>query len=56
MLGGFGPELAKRTAGEEVALKVEGVLEGGLDRKEALRRAGRFEPLHLPLAPAYRLA
>jgi hypothetical protein len=37
MLACFGPELAKRAAGDEVALKVEGVLDGGVDREKALR-------------------
>jgi hypothetical protein len=35
-----------------VALKVEGVVDGGMDAEEALRRPGRLEPLHFALSSA----
>lgn len=34
-----------------MALELEGVVDGGMDGQESLGRAGRFEPLELPLAP-----
>jgi len=33
-----------------MTLDVEMVVDGGMDRKKALRRAGRFEALHLALS------
>jgi hypothetical protein len=38
-----------------VALKIERVVDGGMDAKEALRRPGRLEPLHLALSSAHGL-
>jgi hypothetical protein len=38
-----------------VALKIERVVDGGMDAEEALRRPGRLEPLHLALSPAHGL-
>ena len=38
-----------------MAFEVEGVLDGGMDRKEFLRRADALEALHLALPPAGRL-
>jgi hypothetical protein len=32
-----------------MALKVEGVVDGGMHAEEALGRSSRFEPLHLAL-------
>ena len=34
----------------QMKLVVELVVDGGMDRKKALRRAGRFEALHLALS------
>lgn len=36
-LHGLGPEQAERAAGEDMALKVEGVVDGGMNGQEALR-------------------
>jgi hypothetical protein len=38
-----------------VALKIEGVVNGGVDAQEALGRTGGLEPLHLVLSPSHRL-
>jgi hypothetical protein len=38
-----------------MALDVESVLDGGVNGQEALGRSGRFETLHLALAPSCRL-
>jgi len=38
-----------------MALDVERVLNGGVNRQESLSRSGRFETLHLPLASSSRL-
>ena len=38
-----------------MALKVEGVMDSGVDAEEPLREAGRFEPLHFPLPPSHDL-
>jgi len=38
-----------------MALKVEGVVNGGMHAEEALGRSSRFEPLHLALSSPYRL-
>jgi hypothetical protein len=38
-----------------MALKVEGVVDGGLHAEEALSGPSRFEPLHLALSSPYRL-
>jgi hypothetical protein len=37
-----------------MALDVESVLDGGVNGQEALRGTGRFEALHLALAPSHR--
>jgi hypothetical protein len=38
-----------------MALDVEGVVDGGMDRGEFLRRAGALEALHLALPASRRL-
>jgi len=38
-----------------MALKVEGVVNGGVHAEEALSGSSRFEPLHLALSSPYRL-
>ena len=38
-----------------MALKVEGVVDGGMHAEEALSRSGRFEALHLALSSPHRL-
>jgi hypothetical protein len=44
-------ENAERVARSEMALDIERVVDGGVNRQKALCRSGRFEPLHLALAP-----
>ena len=51
----FVSEDAKRAAGGEVALDVECVVDGGVNGQETLGGSGRFETLHLALAPSCRL-
>ena len=38
-----------------MALKIERVVDCGIDAEEALRRSGRFKPLHLALSSAHGL-
>jgi hypothetical protein len=38
-----------------MALKVEGVVDGGMHAEEALGGSGRFEPLQLALASSHHL-
>ena len=38
-----------------MALKVEGVVDGGMHAEKALGGSSRFEPLHLALSSPYRL-
>jgi hypothetical protein len=38
-----------------VALGVEGIVDGGVQAEEALRRPSRLEALHLAFAPAHGL-
>ena len=52
---GLRPEGAQGTAGDQVALEVEAVVDGGVQGNEALRGRGRFEPLHLALSSPHRL-
>src|ERR1700740_1418893 len=42
-------------SGNEVALKVEGVVDGGVHAEEAPGRSSRLEPLQLTLASSHRL-
>jgi hypothetical protein len=42
-------------AGDEVSLKIECVVDGGLDIEEALGRPSRLEPLHFALASSHHL-
>ena len=49
---GLGPEPPMRRTADEVALRVECVVHGSMDRGETLSRFRRLEPLHLALAPA----
>ncbi|SMF64054.1 hypothetical protein SAMN02982917_3277 [Azospirillum oryzae] len=52
---GLRPKGAQSTAGDQVALKAEGVVDGGVQRDETLGRAWRLEALHLPFASPERL-
>src|SRR3954453_20214500 len=49
---GLGPEGAQGSAGNQVALEVEGVVGGGVHRDEALGGARRLEALHFALSSA----
>ena len=50
-----GSELPQGRSGDEMALQVEGVVDGGMHAERPLCGAGRFEPLHFPLAPSHNL-
>src|ERR1700729_3701528 len=54
-LESFFSEDMERAAGGEVALDVECVVDGGVNGQETLGGSGRFEKLHLALAPSCRL-
>ena len=51
----FGSEGPQRGPGDEVALKIERVVDGGMDTEEALRGSSCLEPLNLALASSHRL-
>src|SRR5471032_938257 len=51
----FGSKGPQRRSGDEVALKIECVVDGGMDAEEALGRASRLEPLHLALPSPHGL-
>ena len=46
----FGSECPQGRSGDEMTLYVESIVDGGMEVQEALRRSGRLEALHLPLA------
>ena len=48
-------ELAECSAGDQMALDVEEVVDGRMDGEEPLRGRGRFEPRHLSLSSSHRL-
>ena len=52
---GFRSEDPQRRPGDEMALKIEGVVDRGMHAEEALSGSSRFEPLHLALSSPYRL-
>src|SRR5438067_4786096 len=49
----FGSEGPQRRPGDEVALKIECVVDGSVHVEEALDRASRLEPLHFTLAASH---
>ena len=51
----FGSEGPQRGPGDEVALKIECVVDGSVHVEEALGRASRLEPLHFTLAASHDL-
>jgi len=51
----LGSKDPQRRSGDEVALKVEIVMDGCMHIEEALGRASRLEPLHFTLASSHRL-
>ena len=53
--GSIGSEFSQRGSGDEMALKIEGTVDGGMHTQEALRGARRLESLHLALSPSERL-
>ena len=48
-------ELAECSAGDQMALDVEEVVDGRMGGEEPLRGRGRFEPLHLSHSSSHRL-
>src|SRR5438477_6002202 len=52
---GFGSKGPQRRSGDEVALKVERIMDGGVHIEKALGRAGRLEPLHFTLSSSHGL-
>jgi hypothetical protein len=55
LCGSFGPEDPQCRPGDEVALKVESVVNGGVHAEEALGRSSRPEPPQLALASSHCL-
>jgi hypothetical protein len=55
MCGRFRTEDVQRRPGDEMALKIEGVVDSGMRDEEALGGTSRLEPLHLSLPPAHDL-
>src|SRR5580704_8453851 len=51
----FSSEDPQRRSRDEMALKVEGVVDGSMHAEEALSRSSRFEALHLALSSPHRL-
>src|SRR5262249_5268168 len=51
----LGSEDLQGRPGDEMALKVERVVDGGMHIEKALGRASRLEPLHFLLSPSYGL-
>ena len=51
----FGSKGPQRRSGDEVALKVERVMDGSVHIEKALGGASRLEPLHFPLASSHGL-
>ena len=54
-LKGLGPGGSTLDGGHLVTAEVEEGVDPVMDGQEALRLAGRLEPLHLPLSPSRRL-
>src|SRR5262249_18526516 len=53
--GSFGSEDPQCGSRDEVALEVEGAVDGGVHAEEALGGSSRLEPLQLALASSHRL-
>src|SRR5205807_645203 len=51
----LGPEDPERRARDEMALEIEGVVDGGVHAEKPLGGASRLEPLHSALSPSHRL-
>jgi len=55
LVGRLGSEDPERRARDEMALKVEGVMDGGVHAKKPLGRSSRLEPLHFVLSSSHQL-
>ena len=55
LVGGLGSEDPQRGARDEMALEIEGVVDGRMHAEKALCGARRLEPLHFALASSHRL-
>jgi len=53
--GSIGSEFSQRGSEDERALKIEGIVNGGMHAQEPLRGARRLESLHFALSPSHRL-
>ena len=51
----LGTEYPQRRAGDEMALEVKGVVDGGVHAEKTLRGASRLELLHFALSPSHSL-
>jgi hypothetical protein len=49
-----GSKLSVRRTADQMPLNIECVVDGRMDRNEALGRIGQFEALHLSLSPPDR--
>ena len=52
---GFGSKSSQGGSGDEVALEVEGIVDGGMHVEKALGGPSRLEPLHFALASSHCL-
>jgi len=50
----LGAEYPQRRAGDEMALEVEGVVDGGVHAEKTLGGASRLEPLHFALYDQFK--
>jgi hypothetical protein len=55
LCGGFGSEDPQCGSRDEVALEVEGIVDGGMHAEEALGGSSRLEPLQLALSASHGL-
>jgi hypothetical protein len=51
----FGSKDPQGRSGDEMSLKVEGVMDGSMHFEKALGRSSRLEPLHFPLSSSHDL-
>lgn len=52
---GVSAKLFEEATFQKMALDIEGVVNGGVDRQETLRSPGRFEPLLFSFPSSHRL-
>src|SRR5215207_3371097 len=55
LLHGTCPDVAQGSAGDQMTLDVEGIVDGGVRGEKSLSGAGGLEPLHLALPSSHRL-